>query len=178
MPDDVAKFIFDLYDEKINSTFFFNKDKAEAFKKIMQRANENKIAWNAKVKNEIFASDEMILIRIKKFKKFEIDLYKSYEIVQKKILNIYVLKFLKNSFNKYLINDDRMKLIYINETISKDWRMFKNRERFYKHALLKNDENKIKKKRERSRKQAEFHLNIKYKSALKDDLEENADQTI
>ena len=56
--------------------------------------------------------------------------------------------------------------------------MFKNRERFYKHALLKNDENKIKKKRQRSRKQAEFHLNIKYKSPLKDDLEENADQTI
>ena len=103
-----------------------------------------------KVKNEIFTSDEMILIRIKKFKKFEIDWYKSYEIVQKKILNIYVLKFFENSFNKYLINNDRMKLIYVNKTISKDWRMFKNQKRFRKHALLKNDKNKIKKKRERS----------------------------
>ena len=62
----------------------------------------------------------MILIRIKKFKKFEIDKYESYEIVRKKILNIYVLKFLESSFNKYLINDDRIKLIYVNEIISKN----------------------------------------------------------
>ena len=40
-----------------------------------------------------------------------------------------------------------MKLTYVNETISKDWRMFKNRGRFRKHALSKNDENKIKRKR-------------------------------
>ena len=52
--------------------------------------------------------------------------------------------------------------------------MFKSRERFRKHALSKNDKNKIKRKRERSRKQAEFHLNAEYKFALKDDLEENA----
>ena len=71
--DDAAEFTPDLYDERINSTFFFNKDKTEAFKKIMQRTNENKVAWNVKIKNEVFASDEMILIRIKKFKKFEID---------------------------------------------------------------------------------------------------------
>ena len=93
-------------------------------------------------------------------------------------MNIYVLKFLESSFNKYLINDDRMKLIYINEVISKDWRMFKNRERFRKHALSKNDENKIKKKREKSRKQTESHSNVKYKFVLKNDFEEDADQTI
>ena len=34
--DDVAEFTFDLYNEKINSTFFFNKDKSKTFKKIMQ----------------------------------------------------------------------------------------------------------------------------------------------
>ena len=62
----------------------------------------------------------MILIQIKKFKKFKIDQYESYEIVRKKILNIYVLKSFESSFNKYLINDDRMKLIYINEIISKN----------------------------------------------------------
>ena len=89
-------------------------------------------------------------------------------------MNIYVLQLLGNSFNKYLINDDRMKLTYINETISKDWRMFKNREKLRKHALSENDENKIKKKREKSWKQTEFHLNIEYKFALKDDLEKDA----
>ena len=90
-------------------------------------------------------------------------------------MNIYVLKSLENSFNKYLINDDRMKLIYVNETISKDWRMFKSREKPRKHALSENNENKIKKKRERSRKQTKSHSNAKYKSVSKDDLEENAD---
>ena len=53
--------------------------------------------------------------------------------------------------------------------------MFKNREKFRKHALLENDENKVKRKREKSRKQAEFHSNVEYKFVLKDDLEENAD---
>ena len=152
LPDDAAKFTFDLYNERINSASFFSKDRTETFKKIMQRANENKAAWDAKIKNEVFEFDEMILIRIKKFKKFEIDWYESYEIVRKKILNIYVLKLLENSFNKYLISDDRMKLIYVNKAILKDWRMFRSRERFRKHALSKNDENKIKRKRERSRK--------------------------
>ena len=116
----------------------------------------------------------MILIRIKKFKKFKIDWYESYKIVRKKILNIYVLKSFESSFNKYLINDNYMKLIYINETISKDWRMFKNRKKFQKHALSKNDKNKIKKKRERSRKQTKSHSNAEYKFILKNDFEENA----
>ena len=56
--------------------------------------------------------------------------------------------------------------------------MFKGREKFRKHALSENDENKIKKKRGKSRKQTESHSNAEYKSALKDDLEENANQTI
>ena len=140
----------------------------------MQQTNENKIAWNAKIKNKIFAFDEIILIRIKKFKKFEIDWYKSYEVVQKKILNIYVLKFFESLFNKYLINDDRMKLIYVNKTILKDWRMIKNREKSRKHALSENDKIKIKKKREKSRKQTKFYSNVEYKSASKNDLEKNA----
>ena len=42
--DDVAKSTFDLYNEKINSIFFFNKNKAKTFKKIMQQTNENKVA--------------------------------------------------------------------------------------------------------------------------------------
>ena len=53
--------------------------------------------------------------------------------------------------------------------------MFKDREKFCKHALLKNDKIKIRRKRGKSRKQIKFHSNIKYKFALKDDLEENAD---
>ena len=56
--------------------------------------------------------------------------------------------------------------------------MFKNRERFRKHALSKNDEIKIKRKREKSRKQAKSHSNVEYKFVLKDDLEKNANQTI
>ena len=68
-----------------------------------------------------------------------------------------------------------MKLIYVNEIISKDWRMFKSRRRSRKHALSKNNKNKIKKKRGKSRKQTKFHLNAEYKFVLKDDLEENAD---
>ena len=71
--NDVAESTFDLYNKRINSAFFFNKNKAETFKKIMQQTNENKVTWNAKVKSEIFAFNEMILIWIKKFKKFEID---------------------------------------------------------------------------------------------------------
>ena len=42
--NDAAEFIFDLYNKKINSTFFFNKNKIKTFKKIIQRTNENKIA--------------------------------------------------------------------------------------------------------------------------------------
>ena len=178
LSDDAAKSTFDLYDERINSTFFFSKDRTEAFKKIIQRTNENKIVWNAKVKNKTFAPDKIILIQIKKFKKFKIDWYKSYEIIQKKILNIYVLKFFESSFNKYLINNDRMKLIYINETISKDWRMFKNRKKSHKHALLKINKNKIKRKREKLRKQIKLHSNAEYKFVLENDLEKNANQTI
>ena len=178
LSDDAAKLIFDLYDERINSTFFLNKNRTKTFKKIMQRMNKNKVTWDAKVKNEIFTFDEMILIQTKKFKKFEINWYEPYEIVRKKILNIYVLKFFESSFNKYLINDDRMKLTYINETILKDWRMFKSRRKPRKHALSKNNKIKIRKKRERSRKQTESHSNIKYKFVLKDDLKEDADQTI
>ena len=176
--DDAAEFTSDLYNKRINSTSFFNKNKTEVFKKIMQRTNENKVAWNAKVKNEVFAFDEMILIQIKKFKKFEIDWYESYEIVRKKILNIYVLKPPGSSLNKYLINDDRMKLTYINEIISKGWRMFKGREKPRKHALPENNENKIKRKRERSWKQTKPHSNAEYKPASKDDLKENANQTL
>ena len=175
MFDDAAEFTFDLYNKRINSTFFFHKNKTKILKKIMQRTNKNKVAWNAKVKNETFAFNKMILIRIKKFKKFEIDWYESYKIVRKKRLNIYVLKLFESLFNKYLINNDRMKLTYINETISKGWRMFKSREKFQKHVLSENNENKIKRKREKLRKQTKSHLNIKYKFALKDNLEENAD---
>ena len=53
--------------------------------------------------------------------------------------------------------------------------MFKDREKFCKHALSKNNKNKIKRKRGRSRKQTKSHLNVEYKFVLKDDLEENAD---
>ena len=53
--------------------------------------------------------------------------------------------------------------------------MFKDREKFRKHTLSKNDENKIKRKREKSRKQTKLHLNIEYKFTLNDDLKKDAD---
>ena len=56
--------------------------------------------------------------------------------------------------------------------------MFRNREKSRKHALLKNDENKIKRKRERLQKQIKFHSNVEYKFVSKNDFKENADQTI
>ena len=42
--DDVAKFTFDLYNKRINSTLFLNRNKIKTFKKIMQRTNKNKAA--------------------------------------------------------------------------------------------------------------------------------------
>ena len=52
--------------------------------------------------------------------------------------------------------------------------MFKDRKKFRKHILLKNDEIKIKIKREKLRKQTEFYLNVEYKFISKNDLEKNA----
>ena len=56
--------------------------------------------------------------------------------------------------------------------------MFKSRKKSCKHALSKNDKNKIKRKRERLRKQTEFHSNAEYKFVLKDNFKEDANQTI
>ena len=53
--------------------------------------------------------------------------------------------------------------------------MFKGREKLRKYALSENDKNKIKKKREKSWKQAKSLSNVEYKFVLKDDLKENAD---
>ena len=52
--------------------------------------------------------------------------------------------------------------------------MFKDREKSRKHALSENDENKIKRKRGKSRKQTKSHSNIEYKFVSKNDLEKNA----
>ena len=40
-------------------------------------------------------------------------------MIRNEILNIYVLKSLESFSNKYLINDDKMKMINVNEKISK-----------------------------------------------------------
>ena len=42
--DDVEKFIFELYDERIDSTSFLSKNREKAFKKTMQRTRKNKVA--------------------------------------------------------------------------------------------------------------------------------------
>ena len=51
--------------------------------------------------------------------------------------------------------------------------MFKDRENFYKYVLLKNNKNKVKRKRKRLQKQTKSHLNIEYKSILKNNLKED-----
>ena len=117
--DDIEKFFFELYDKRIDSTSFLNKNRAKIFKKIMQRAKKNKVAWNAKIKENAFLFENMILIRIKKFKKFEMNWYDFYEMIRNEILNIYVFKISKNSSNKYFINDDRMKLTHVKKKFSK-----------------------------------------------------------
>ena len=84
----------------------------------------------------------MMLIKIKKSKKFEIDWYDFYKIVRNEIFNIYVVKFFEKSFNNYLINDDRMKLTYVNdENVIKNWRFSRDRERSKKIKFNKNAKN-------------------------------------
>ena len=122
----------DLYDERIDSASFLSRERAEAFKKTMQRAKENKAVWDAKIKGEAFHESDKILIRTKKSKKFEVDWYGSYEVVRSEILNTYVLKSSGKSPNKYLISGDRMKLANVDEKVNKDWRMFRDRGRSLK----------------------------------------------
>ena len=52
--------------------------------------------------------------------------------------------------------------------------MFKSWEKSCKHALSENNKNKIKRKRGKSRKQTEFHLNIKYKFVSNNNFKKNA----
>ena len=40
-------------------------------------------------------------------------------MIRNEILNIYVFEFFENSLNKYFINDDKMKLINVNEKFLK-----------------------------------------------------------
>ena len=62
--------------------------------------------------------------------------YEFYKIVRNEILNIYVFKSLENFSNKYFINDDKIKMININEKIIKNWRMSRDRERFAKQKTM------------------------------------------
>ena len=128
----------------------------------------------------------MILIRIKKFKKFEINWYDFYEIIRNEILNIYVFKFSKNSSNKYFINDNRMKLTHVKFFFFKNWRISRDRERFLKAKTLIEKNNKsienviIKWKREKSRKIRDFNknLDVNFLSSSNDELNENSNEII
>ena len=181
--DDQTEFISDLYDERIDFASFLSRDKATAFKITMTRVMKNKIVWNSKIKKFAFKSENLILIKIKKFKKFEMNWYDSYEMIRNKILNIYVFKFFENSFNKYFINDDRMKLINVDEKVIKNWRMSRDKEKSAK-AKITIDDNKISdaviitiKKRDRFKKIISINENDEYLSSL-NELEEDADHII
>ena len=53
-------------------------------------------------------------------------------MTQNEILNIYIFKSFENFSNKYFINENKMKMINVNEKIIKNLRMSRNRERFAK----------------------------------------------
>ena len=146
---------------------------------------KNKIVWDSKIKKKSFSSRDIILIKIKKFKKFEMNWYKLYKMIRNEILNIYVLKSFESFSNKYFINDDKMKMINVNEKIIKNWRMSRDHERFAKQKTMQliesNDvafasEMIIKRKRDRSRKIDVFiDSNVDYKLSSQNKLDEDLD---
>ena len=186
--DDVENSISNRYDERIDLISFLSRDKIETFKKIMTRVMKNKVVWNSKIKKKSFSSRDIILIKIKKFKKFEMNWYKLYEMIRSEILNIYVFKSLESFSNKYLINDDKIKMINVNEKIIKDWRMSRDRERFAKQKTMQLIESNdvafaneviIKRKRDRSRKiDVSIDSNVDYKSSSQNELDEDLDDIV
>ena len=114
--------------------------------------------------------------------------YEFYEMIRNEILNIYVLKSLESFSKKYLISDDKMKMINVNEKIIKNWRMSKDHERFTKQKAMQliesNDvtfasEMIIKRKRDRSRKIDVFiDSNVDYKLSSQNELDENLDDIV
>ena len=109
-------------------------------------------------------------------------------MIWNEILNIYVFKSLESFLNKYLINDDKMKMINVNEKIIKNRRMSRDRERFAKQKtrelIESNDvafasEMIIKRKRDRSRKiDVSIDSNVDYKSSSQNELDEDLDDIV
>ena len=71
--DNIENSTSNLYNKEIDSISFLNRDKVETFKKIMTRIMKNKIVWDSKIKEESFSSRNIILIKIKEFKKLEVN---------------------------------------------------------------------------------------------------------
>lgn len=141
--DDANNSTSDLYDERIDFVSFLNKNRAAAFQKTMKKVKKNKAVWNVKIKEKTFKFDDMILIRTKKSKKFESNWYDSYKVIRSEILNIYIVKLFEKFLNSYLINENRIKLTYVekDDTI-KSWRLSRDRERSRK--TIKDTETKKK----------------------------------
>ena len=57
-------------------------------------------------------------------------------MIWNEILNIYVFKSLEKISNKYFINDDKIKMINVNEKNIKNWRMSRSREKFAKQKTM------------------------------------------
>jgi len=188
LPGDAGGPTPELYDERIDPAPFLSRDRAAAFKATMARANENKAAWDAKVKGSAFSPGNLVLIRTKKPKKFEVDWYGPYEVVRSEILNTYVLKPPGSSPNKYLISGDRMKLANVDGEITKGWRMPRGRGRPAKAkaaAITGGDETAsggaviVKKRgRGRPRKTAVVDLDADYLPPPQDELEEDPDGVV
>ena len=75
LPGDASGPTPELYDERVDPAPFLSRDRAEAFKKTMKRAKENKAVWDKKVKGDAFKPGDMVLIRTKESKNFEVDWY-------------------------------------------------------------------------------------------------------
>ena len=144
---------------------------------------KNKIVWNNKIKKFVFKYKNLILIKIKKFKKFEMNWYNSYKMIRNEILNIYIFKFFKNSFNKYFINDDKMKLININEKIIKNWRISRDKKKSAKIKITINNNEIFDvvivtiKKNDRFKKTISIDENDEYLSSL-NEFEKNVNHII
>ncbi|KAL8658607.1 MAG: hypothetical protein Q9202_007509 [Teloschistes flavicans] len=154
----------------------------KAFKDTVKKAKLNEAAWNAKVKADAFVPGDMVLIRTKKPRKFEVDWYGPYKVVKAEILNSYVVKEPGKSPNKFLISGDRIKMAHIEGDLTKGWRMPRGRGR-PKKVPIEQPPPGEKRKRGRPRRirpveDPDADYIPDFKPADREDLEEDDDEMV
>ena len=71
--DDVENSTSNLYDEKIDLISFFKCWQSWNIQKNYNKNYKNKIVKNSKIKEKSFSSKDIILIKIKRLRKFEMN---------------------------------------------------------------------------------------------------------